>query len=256
MLMRHEAPPTRAALYWPWLLVAVAWILVLLAIWSHQTYLITHEYLLERSGLAWPVALLLFLGLWQVMTLAMMVPSTLPILAHATQPERRWPAVALFLVGYAAVWTAFAVFAFTGDTLIHWSVDHGTWLSAHIPVIGASTLALAGVFLFTPLKRLALAACQLPLGATPDAQRPTMSDSWRLGARHGLCCMGSGWALMLVMCGLEMGSLAGVAALTGLMVVEKNWPGGRRLIPAVGIILLLMAAVWLIHPAWLPPTSI
>jgi hypothetical protein len=38
-------------------------------------------------------------------------------------------------------------------------------------------------------------------------------------------------------------------------VVEKAVPGGRRIIPAVGIVLLLLAVLWLLHPAWLVPAT-
>jgi len=51
--------------------------------------------------------------------------------------------------------------------------------------------------------------------------------------------------------GVGVGSLAWMAALAGVMVVEKTLPGGRWLSPVVGIVLVLLAAVWLIHPAWL-----
>jgi hypothetical protein len=33
--------------------------------------------------------------------------------------------------------------------------------------------------------------------------------------------------------------------------VEKTFPGGRRLSPVIGIALLLLAGLWLAHPAWL-----
>jgi hypothetical protein len=42
-----------------------------------------------------------------------------------------------------------------------------------------------------------------------------------------------------------------LAALAGVMVVEKTIPSGRWLSPVVEIALVLLAAVWLIHPAWL-----
>jgi predicted metal-binding membrane protein len=56
---------------------------------------------------------------------------------------------------------------------------------------------------------------------------------------------------MLVMFGLGMSSLAWMAALTGVMVVEKTYPGGQRLSPIIGFALLLLAVLWLVHPAWL-----
>jgi predicted metal-binding membrane protein len=56
---------------------------------------------------------------------------------------------------------------------------------------------------------------------------------------------------MLVMFGVGIGSLAWMAALAGVMTVEKAVPGGRRIVPLVGVALLLLAGLWLLHPAWL-----
>ena len=56
---------------------------------------------------------------------------------------------------------------------------------------------------------------------------------------------------MLVMFGVGVGNLAGMAALTGAMVIEKAIPGGKRLSPVIGVALLLLGVLWLAHPAWL-----
>jgi hypothetical protein len=63
--------------------------------------------------------------------------------------------------------------------------------------------------------------------------------------------LGSCWALMLVMFGMGVGSLLSMAVPTGIMVIEKTYPGGQRLSPVIGIILLGLSALWLVHPAWL-----
>jgi hypothetical protein len=42
-----------------------------------------------------------------------------------------------------------------------------------------------------------------------------------------------------------------MAALAGVMVAEKTVPGGQWLSPIIGVGLELLAALWLIHPAWL-----
>ncbi len=68
---------------------------------------------------------------------------------------------------------------------------------------------------------------------------------------HGTFCPGCCWALMLVMFGLGMSSLAWMAVLTGVMVVEKTYLGGQRLSPFIGFVLLALAVFWLVHPAWL-----
>jgi hypothetical protein len=48
-----------------------------------------------------------------------------------------------------------------------------------------------------------------------------------------------------------VGSLAAMAALTGAMVIEKIMPGGKRLSPFIGIVLLLLGLLWFAHPVWL-----
>jgi predicted metal-binding membrane protein len=54
---------------------------------------------------------------------------------------------------------------------------------------------------------------------------------------------------MLVMFVVGVGSIVWMAVLTGLIVVEKTYPGGQRLSRLFGIVLL--AVLWLMHPAWL-----
>lgn len=61
---------------------------------------------------------------------------------------------------------------------------------------------------------------------------------------------------MLVMFGIGVDSLLSMALLTGVMVVEKTYPGGKRLSPWIGIVLLGLAALWLAHPAWLQSSGI
>ena len=62
--------------------------------------------------------------------------------------------------------------------------------------------------------------------------------------------------MMLVMFGLGVGSLVLMALLTGVMVVEKTFPGGRRVSAVIGGVLLGLAVVWLVHPAWLSITGV
>ncbi|HJT58236.1 MAG TPA: hypothetical protein VJ761_17155 [Ktedonobacteraceae bacterium] len=68
----------RALVLWPWLLVAVAWTVLILATLAQQTFLLDHHYLLQASGLSWLAALEVFLLSWQFMTVAMMLPSGMP----------------------------------------------------------------------------------------------------------------------------------------------------------------------------------
>jgi len=236
-------------------MIIAAWTLALLAVITNQTYLINHHYLPEESHLPTFTALVVFLACWQVMTVAMMLPSSMPMMymmVHASRKQKRPLVVQMaFLAGYAVVWTAFAVAAFLGDTQIHRLVHSWVWLYLHSWVIGAATLALAGGFQFSPLKERCLKQCRTPFSFFVRYYRKGSGAAWWLGLRHGMFCLGCCWALMLVMFGLGVGSLVSMAVLTGVMVVEKTFPGGQRLSPVIGIALLLLAVLWLAHPAWL-----
>src|SRR5215469_6710319 len=146
----------RALVRWPWLLITLAWAVALLATLTHQRYLIDHHWLIEESGLPWLIAALVFLLCWQVMTLAMMLPSSLPmvnLMTYSARKQTRPHAVlAAFLAGYALVWTGFAVAAFASDTMLHRTVDASPWLADHAFLIGATTFTIAGVFQFSALK--------------------------------------------------------------------------------------------------------
>jgi predicted metal-binding membrane protein len=107
--------------------------------------------------------------------------------------------------------------------------------------------SFAGIFQFTPLKERCLRQCRSPFGFFVRYYRAGIGSAWRLG-----CC----WALMLVMFGLVVSSLVSMAVLTGVMVMEKTFRGGRRLSPIIGVVLLLLALLWLVHPVWLPVNGV
>jgi predicted metal-binding integral membrane protein DUF2182 len=182
---RQSARPTRrrrAPVIWPWLLVGAAWTLTGLAVLTNQNSLINHHYLLEESHLPVLVVLVVFLVGWQVMTVGMMLPSSMPtvsMIVHAGRQQRRAQAVpAAFLAGYAVVWTTFALVAFVGDTQIHWLVHHWFWLDTHSWVIGATTFAVAGLFQFSPLKGRCLKQCRSPFSFFLRSYHKGVGAAW------------------------------------------------------------------------------
>ena len=246
---------SRAPVIWPWVLVIIAWTVALLAVLTKQTFLINHNFLLTQSHLPWLVALAVFLASWQVMTVSMMLPSSMPLvymIVHASRYQRHPKTTqAAFLAGYAFIWTSFALAAFIGDTLVHWLVSNWFWLYIHSWLIAAVTFAIAGGFQLSPFKQHCLKDNRSPLSFFEHHFRSGIGSSWHLGLSYGIICLGSCWGLMLIMFGIGVGSIVWMASLTGMMVVEKTYTGGQRLSYLLGIILLLLAALWLVHPAWL-----
>jgi predicted metal-binding membrane protein len=125
-------------------------------------------------------------------------------------------------------------------------------LDSRPQLIAGNVLIMAGTFQFSPLKERCLDACRTPMNFLWRYYGRGVKPAWILGIRHGLFCLGCCWALMLAMFAVGVGSVVWMAALTGVMTIEKSTRWGRRLVPWVGTILLLWGGLVLAHPDWLP----
>jgi predicted metal-binding membrane protein len=191
------------------------------------------------------VALLFVLG-WTVMTVAMMLPTSLPlVLLFRRVVDHRADApmlVGLVIAGYLAVWGGFGVLAHLLDLGIHELVDHRGWLRGSSWVLAVAPLLVAGVYQFTPLKTICLKRCRSPLSFVTGhwhGLHPRAEAAW-LGLHHGLFCVGCCWSLMLVMFAVGVGQVAWMLALAVVMAVEKNVPWGRLLSAPLGAALLVL----------------
>ncbi len=215
-----------------------------------------HHHALYESGRPFWVSALIVLAAWQVMTAAMMLPSSLGFVRlYAITAGRapHFPLVMLAFVGsYFAVWTAFALAAFAGDVQLHRIVDASPWLEAHAALIPAAVLALAAVYQFTPLKDACLKACRHPGVYLMRHYRRGALNAWRIGLRHALFCLGCCWALMLVMFAAGVAHLAWMGVLAAIMFVEKATPLGERIVAPVGAALGVLAAVAVFAPGSVP----
>ena len=223
------------------LAIAAAWLVAVIAESTGEASLLHHDALIEGGGSIW-LALVAFLVSWQVMVVAMMLPASLPALGvfaagSAVRDGSRWPWPA-FVGGYLAVWSAFGALAFTGDLILHRTVDASPWLAANAWLISATLLAVAGAYQFAPWKRRSLAACRHPsLGALPV--RGGTSPA-RTGIRHALDCLGSSGGLMLVMFAAGFADLWWMAGLALVMAYEATGRHGRTVASVAGGGLLLL----------------
>jgi predicted metal-binding membrane protein len=222
--------------------IAAAWVLAVGAQLTGEAVLLHHHALIEGGAPLW-IALALFLLGWQVMIAAMMLPASLPSIGAfnaAAQRARRRHGLAAFLSAYVLAWSIFGLLAFMGDDVLHHIVDAVPWLADRPWLIEASVLALAGVYQFSPLKRRGLAACRHP-AALAQSSEVAGRSSLRLGLDHGLACLGSSWALMLLMFAEGFANLSWMAALAAVMVYEATGRHGPRAAKAVGVGLLFAA---------------
>jgi predicted metal-binding membrane protein len=233
--------------------IAAAWIVAIAAQAAGAAALVHHDALLVGDGPPLVVAALLALLAWQVMIAAMMLPSSLPLVRLYARASERAPArrrsMAAFLGGYALVWSAFGLAAFGADAGLHAAINSSSWLESHDWWIGGSVLAVAGAFQFTSLKDACLDKCRHPGQFMMRFYERGPRGGFRLGARHGVFCVGCCWALMLVMFAAGVASLIWMALLTGVMIHEKTRPAGARAVPVTGVALLAAASVVLAYSA-------
>lgn len=226
-----------------WLMIVGAWLVIVIAQVSGNAPALHHHALIE-GGTPIAIAIPAFLIAWLVMVVAMMWPASLHAVDafHQGFPNLQRPtlAVATFLGMSAIAWLGFGLAAFIGDVGVHRVVDATPWLGARPWLIEAGVLAAAGAYQFLPLKRRYLAACRQP-GERAVSSGLFGSDAIGSGLRHGLDCLGSAWALMLVMFAGGFASLWLMAALTVLMVYEAIGRHGERAASVAGVVLLLAA---------------
>jgi predicted metal-binding membrane protein len=232
--------------------VAVAWAVAVTAQATGRGRALHHDALAEGGLPIW-AALGLFLLAWQLMIAAMMLPSSLPMIRLFSRASMNQPrplrAKAAFLGGYAALWTGFGAAAFLGDLGIHQLVDRWSWLAARPGLLGGGALLLAGGFQFSKLKDRCLTVCRHPGGYLLQHYRRGVGGAFRLGAGHGLFCIGCCWALMLVGFAAGVANLWWMATLTAVMVFEKTAPAGRRGVRPIGLGLIVLGCLLLADPA-------
>ena len=226
-------------------LVALTW--VALWMWGqspHGRFLAHEEVGHAHEGQSDVALVALFVGAWTLMTVAMMLPTTLPLVAlfHSVVRRRadQGRLVALLLTGYLTVWTLFGLVAHAADRGLHNAVGRAEWLAGNEWLIGAAIVAVAGLYQFTSLKYRCLDKCRSPLSFIMEHWRGghEKRQAFRLGVHHGIFCVGCCWSLMLLMFAVGVGNIGWMLGLAAVMAIEKNMPIGRRTSMALGVLLL------------------
>jgi predicted metal-binding membrane protein len=228
-------------------LVMLSWIA--LWVWGASPYgrFLTHESLggnqaaQEIAGLG---MVALFVAGWTLMTMAMMLPTSLPLIMlfyrFAAGRRDRLQLLLLLIAGYLGVWTLFGTGVHLGDTVLHNIVSQSSWLENNHWLISSATFVLAGLYQFTSLKYKCLDKCRSPMSFIVEHWRGRRqgAQAFMLGLHHGLFCVGCCWSLMLLMFAIGANSLVWMLVLGGVMAVEKNVPWGRRLSAPLGVFLI------------------
>ena len=170
--------------------------------------------------------------MWFVMMLGMMLPSATPmLLLYAHVQSRRSGASPLirtwcFGAGYLIVWGAFSLLAAALQQLLTQAALVTPGLTLTSSRIAGSTLIAAGLYELTPFKQACLGKCRGPVAFIAGHWRNGTGGALVMGLDHGLYCLGCCWALMLLLFVGGVMNLLWIAALAGLVLVQKLLPGG------------------------------
>jgi predicted metal-binding membrane protein len=172
-------------------------------------------------------------AMWSVMMVGMMVPSAAPMsllfAAVARKARAQGSVVAptfVFVGGYVAVWTLFSL----GATAAQWGLERAALLSPMLestsPAFGGALLAVAGAYQWTRLKDVCLDHCRAPAQFFAAHWRPGAAGAFRMGAAHGVYCLGCCWLLMALLFFGGVMNLLWVAGIALFVLLEKLAPRG------------------------------
>jgi len=208
------------------------------------------------------VRLLLYLGMWVAMMAAMMLPSAAPMIlmfgtVYRTKRERGGAFVPtwVFVAGYLATWAAFGATAWAAG-------DFGEALARAYPTLREfgprlAALAMIGAALYqlTPLKQRCLSHCRSPLAFVMHHWRSGVGGALRMGAEHGVYCVGCCWVLFVLLVVVGLSSLPWMGLITLIVSAEKLLPRGRQVTLGIAGLLFALGLVTLARPDLLVPMA-
>ena len=190
-----------------------------------------------------------FLVAWMAMMIAMMLPAMTPVVklyALASGRGRVAP-LPFFVGGYLAVWVILGVPAYFAWRELNMPLADGAdWVAR----LAGGSLVAAGVWQLTPLKRMCLRNCRSPMSFFlrhgSRMQRPLGAS--RMGATHGLFCVGCCWAMFVVLVAVGTMNIGWMLILTALIVTEKTFRHGERVATFAAVAFLILGVVLLASP--------
>jgi predicted metal-binding membrane protein len=215
-----------------------------------------HGLMMPASTPWQPLEFACVFAMWAAMMIGMMTPSVAPMILIYARVGRQavlsghpFAASGWFASGYLIAWLAFSLAATSAQWVLERAALLTPMMESTSAVLGGIVLIAAGIYQWTPIKEACLSYCQAPLtflmrhgGFRSDAR-----GALALGVRHGLYCIGCCWALMLLLFVGGVMNVLWIAALAGLVLLEKALPFGKFVSRITGCIFIAGGAWSLLH---------
>lgn len=213
--------------------------------------------MMRMPGQSWPGAAASFLGMWLVMSVAMMLPSLVPMLwryrrgvgrtSGASVARRGW-LTALVGMGYFFVWTAVGVAVLPIGLAFSAIVRHDPSLERAVPLASAGVVLVAGLLQLTRWKarRVAVYVDAASRGRVLAADAGT---AWRHGVRLGVHCAHACVGLMAISLVAGAMDVRVMALVTAAITAERIAPRGDRVARGIGIVGIAAGLVLMLRAA-------
>jgi predicted metal-binding membrane protein len=143
--------------------------------------------------------------------------------------------IILFVGSYLFVWALTGIALLLGWSVVMNNTIMTTDSASLVQYLYGSLLIVAGVYQFTPLKRICIGYCESPMSFFMRRWREGTSGAVNMGFYHGMYCLGCCWAYFLLMVALGWMNLLWMGLFAGIIFGEKMWSRGIWVARAAGI---------------------
>jgi predicted metal-binding membrane protein len=214
------------------------------------------------------ISIPLFVAIWTVGMAAMMFPAVSPMVLLYNRLASGGGSQAEISMQHSMFGISSKTVLFAGCYLSIWSLAglallFGWSFAAGVlePQLGqylyGAILVIAGIYQFSPVKAKCLGYCESPMSFFARRWSAGTAGALRMGAYHGLYCLGCCWPYFLLMLALGWMDLSWMALFALIIFGEKIWNRGIWIAKAAGIgfaTLGILFAVGLV-PAGVLPTN-
>ena len=212
--------------------------------------LVSHMWM-RMPGQSWPGAAASFLGMWTVMTAAMMLPSFVPTLLRYRRELRDAGSVrlywltALVATGYFFVWTMLGAAIFPLGVALGAIEMRQPSLARLAPVAIGVVVAIAGAMQLSAWKARRLSQCREAVWRRDT--RGSLEGAWRHGLRLGVDCVYSCAGAMAILLVVGIMDLRAMAVATVAITVERVAPAGVRVARSTGMAAVAIGLVLIVR---------
>jgi predicted metal-binding membrane protein len=207
---------------------------------------------MKMSDQTWPSAACSFIGMWEVMMVAMMLPSLVPmLLSHrrsvtaANETQLRQLTV-LVAAGYFALWAVCGAAVYLVGVLLASIELHWSALATLVPAASGIVVLFAGALQLSPWKIRQLERCRNTpacVHTSPANPRSAWCHGLRISVRCILCCS----SLMLLLLVAGFADLRIMALATIAITLERLASRPERVARAIGVVIIVAAATMLVR---------